>query len=529
MQNSMYQSSRYVRTLRSAGDRDFTSFGGRLGSYEGDERTMAFHSLYGNARIIDKDVVELLRDASQGLSVDRLRERIDDDALRDLVEARFLVEAGHDEAREIDGLLKTRQEALGSGVFHSSIQLVLTNACNFSCQGCFAYNFDGGVEERNTSGESVKPGPVLVELRRSREDTGPVTARQDSGPTLAHGDWNHGSDSGRNPSMHMSREVAEKTIKEAIALRKANGGGHLSVSFFGGEPTLARGTILHVLRTFGDRHDGVSLSYDMTSNGSRIDAELLAALAEHRVDTTVSIDYLVPETGEFRGGQQQRTPWPVVRKAILDMKAAGVPVSITTVLSQYTWDKWGTPLIDFVAETGLDTLDVIVSFQANEFFQKHSPHDVAQRLLAAVDYGRERGVQLSGYWYQTFQMIIDEAKWAEQADYKTCPAVGRQLSIEPNGSVFACKATARVLGTIDDWRGIFASPAYQDYGMRAYTNGPGCQGCELQGTCSGGSAGALEEENGSIQVMSPGYCAYMREVVQGLLERHHAAGLAALS
>lgn len=527
MQNSMYQSSRYVRTLRAAGNRDFTSFGGRLDSYEGDERTMAFHSLFGNARLIDRDIVELLKEASQGLSWDRLRERVDDASLRDLVAARFLVEAGHDEAAEIDGLLESRQSALGSGVFHSSIQLVLTNACNFSCQGCFAYNFDGGVEERNTSGESVKPGPVLVELRRTREVAGPT--RQDSGPTFAKGDWNHGADEARNPSMHMSREVAEKTVKEAIELRKANGGGHLTVSFFGGEPTLARGTILHVLRTFGDSYDGVTLSYDLTSNGSRIDDELLAALARHRVDTTVSIDYLVPETGEFRGGQQQRTSWAVVRKAILDMKAAGVPVSITSVLSQYTWDKWGTPLIDFVAEAGLESLDVIVSFQAKEFFQQHSPHDVAQRLLTAVDYGRERGVQLSGYWYQTFQMIIDEAKWAEQADYKTCPAVGRQLSIEPNGSVFACKATARKLGTIDDWRGIFSSPAYQDYGMRAYTNGPGCQGCELQGTCSGGSAGALEEENGSIQVMSPGYCAYMREVVQGLLERHHAQSLATLS
>ncbi|WP_028813310.1 radical SAM/SPASM domain-containing protein [Streptomyces flavidovirens] len=513
MPNSIYQSSLYVRTLRSAEDRDFTAFGGRLGTYDGSERTMAFHSLYGNARLVDRDIVELLKDAANGMTPEQLLERIDEASLRDLIEARYLVEAGRDEAEEINALLESRQAVLSSGVFHSSIQLVLTNACNFSCQGCFAYNFDGGVEERNTSGETVKPGPVLVELRRSRPD---------SGPTLAKGDWNHGSDSGRNPSMHMSLDVAEKTVKEAIALRKANGGGHLTVSFFGGEPTLARGTILHVLRTFGDSYDGVSLSYDLTSNGSRIDDELLAALARHKVDTTVSIDYLVPETGEFRGGQQQRTAWPVVRKAIVDMKAAGVPVSITTVLSQFTWDKWGTPLIDFVAEAGLDSLDVIVSFQAKEFFDRHSPHDVAQRLLHAVDYGRERGVQLSGYWYQTFQMIIDERKWAAQADYKTCPAVGRQLSIEPNGSVFACKATARKLGTIDDWQGIFASDAYQDYGMRAYTNGPGCQGCELQGTCSGGSAGALEEENGSIQLMSPGYCAYMREVVQGLLERHHA-------
>ncbi|MFC5721696.1 radical SAM protein [Streptomyces gamaensis] len=519
MSAPVYQSSRYVRTLRSASDRDFSRFGGRLDAYDGAEHTVAFHALFGNARLVDRDTVELLRAAVGGMPLDQLCERAGPQTVESLIEAQYLVAAGHDEAAEIDELLAARSAALSSGVFHSSIQLVLTNACNFSCQGCFAYNFDGGVAERNHSGESVRPGPVLVQLR---------TARGDSGPTLARGDWNTGTDSVRNPSMHMSPQVAEKTLREAVALRKANGGGELTVSFFGGEPTLARGTILHVLRTFGRSFEGVALSYDLTSNGSRVDAELLAALAEYEVATTVSVDYLVPETGEFRGGQQQRTPWPVVRKAILDLKAAGVPVSITSVLSQYTWDKWGTPLIDFVAEAGLDSLDVIVSFQAREFFDRHSPHEVAQKLLAAVDHGRERGVQLSGYWYQTFQMIADERKWAAQADYKTCPAVGRQLSIEPNGSVFACKATARKLGTIDDWRAVFASPGYRDYGMRAYTNGPGCQGCELQGTCSGGSAGALEEENGSIQVMSPGYCAYMREVVQGLLERHHAMVTAAV-
>jgi len=512
-----YQASRYVRAMRSTIDQDFSRFGGRLEAPPYAENTIAYHSLFGNARLIDGDIIELLRDAAEGMTLSQLRGRVGETALRDLLDSRYLVKTGHDEAREIDELLAKRQEAVTTGVFHSSIQLVLTNACNFSCQGCFAYNFDGGVDERNHSGESVKPGAVLLELRRNRPD---------SGPTLAKGDWNTGADEHRNPSMHMSPEVAEKTIREAIELRKENGGGHLTISFFGGEPTLARKTILHILRTFGDSYDGVSLSYDLTSNGSRIDKELLAELARHHVDTTVSVDYLVPETGEFRGGRQQRTPWPVVRKAILDMKNAGVPVSITSVLSQYTWDKWGTPLIDFVAEAGIETLDIIVAFQAKEFFDQYSPHEVAQRLLAAVDYGRERGVQLSGYWYQTFQMIIDEMKWAKQADYKTCPAVGRQLSIEPNGNVFACKATARKLGTISDWRGIFTSAAYQDYSMRAYTNGPGCQGCELQGTCSGGSAGALEEENGSIQVMSPGYCAYMREVVQGLLERHYVQSLA---
>ena len=75
------------------------------------------------------------------------------------------------------------------------------------------------------------------------------------------------------------------------------------------------------------------------------------------------------------------------------------------------------------------------------------------------------------------------------------------------------------MGHVHDWDGIFASQAYQDYAMRAYSNGPECHGCELEGSCSGGSAGQLEEA-GSIRKMNPGYCEYIRTVVNGLLERN---------
>lgn len=509
-----YLTSEYLRTLRT-GDSDFGRTGGLLAERSGTDDEIVFHALFGNARLVDREVLELLDSAQRTpMSLDALRERMESDVLRDLFATQFLVPEGHDEQSDIDDLLRTRAELLPKGNLLSVLQLVLTNACNFTCDGCFAYNFDGAQRERVEQGESVKAGPVLLQIRK----------RQDS--AFGAGDWNRGTSPGRNPSMHMSPSVAEHTVRQAVRTRAESGQNELSIAFFGGEPTLNRKTILHVLDTFGSECDGVRLSYRMTTNGSRMDDELIAALARHQVGVSVSVDYLDPETGEYRGGQQQKTPWPVVRSAIESLRAAGIPLKVASVLSSSTWRHWGHHLIDELARIGVDELDVTVAFQARQFFAEHQPSEVAQRLLAAYDYGQSVGVQLTGYWYHTYLMIVDEAKWAAQADYKTCPAIGRKLSIEPNGSVFACKATNRSLGTVDDWSGVFTSSAYRDYGMRAYRNGPACSGCELQGTCSGGSTGALEEENGSIHEMSPGYCAYIRQVVHGLLLRHRNLALA---
>jgi len=512
-----YETSRYVRTLRTHQDRDFTRPGGLLDA--GDvPSTVAFHSLFGNARLIEGDVPAVLREARRAaLSLEDLRQRLDDDSLTDLFDASYLVPEGFDEEQQIDELLRDRASNLSSGAYVSMLQLVLTNACDFSCEGCFAYNFDSAVTNRRSAGEPVKPGPTLLQLR----------PRSEVAATLGHGDWNDGSAlSARNPRMHMTPAVAEKTVAEAVALRKARGADDLSIAFFGGEPTLNKKTILHVLRTFGNEYDGVRLAYRMTTNGATVDDEVIEEFARCGVGVSISVDYVDHSSGEFRAGGPQRVVWSDIRANIARYVAGGVHLKLGSVLSSQTWSKWGTTLIDEAAALGIDEIDVIVAFQAREFFAQHAPSDVVAKLMEAYDYGQRVGVQLTGYWYHTFLMLIDAERWAAQADYKTCPAVGRKLSIEPNGSVFACKATARQLGTIDSWQDIFSSSAYQHYGMRAYKNGPACSGCELQGTCSGGSSGALENETGSIREMSPGYCAYMREVVHELLQRHALAAAA---
>ena len=510
VETATYTTSPYLRTVREEADRDFTAFGGHL-SKAAAPRSIVYHSLLGHGRYADEATMRLLKRCEQGISHDELATLAEPELLEELFRMSYLVPAGFDDRHHIQDLLAERRGRLGSGELLSSLQLVLTNGCNFSCEYCFAYNFDGAVSARNASGEIVKPGQML----RDRRAAGNVISVDE---LLSGADWNRDhSIEARNPRGQMSVATAERTIDRAIATRRRAGGGVLSISFFGGEPTLNRALILHVLRRYGNGGGGVGIEYVLTTNGSRMDDELLEALAQYQVNVSVSIDYIDPQTGRYRGAAAQTVPWETVRENVLRLARASVNLHITTVLSGETWDRWNYNLIDFMSEAGIQELNVIVSFHAN-FFQQYPPKAVAQKLLTAFDYGQTKGVRLTGYWYHTYLLILDDEKRALQADYKTCPAIGRMLSIEPNGSVFSCKATNRLMGNVEDWDAIFTSRSYEEYAMRAYSNGPDCNGCELEGSCSGGSAGALEE-TGGITKMNRGYCEYIRTVVNGLLER----------
>jgi uncharacterized protein len=520
-----YTTSRYLRIVREQGDRDFTRSGGTLSTTAG-EHTFAYHSLLGHGRVVNRDTVDILRRCERGVTLDDLTKTLAREDVEELFRLSYLTEEGADERDMITDILQHRRGRLPSGDLLTSLQLVMTNSCNFKCEYCFAYNFDGAVTARNEGGEVVKPGPALAHSQPGRRASLRVLGKDEPPAERRPADaldWNEDRAAPlRNPRGHMSAATAELAIERAIATRARAGGDTLGIAFFGGEPTLNRDVILHVLRRFRNGEGtGVRLEFELTTNGSRLDPELVEALARYRVHTTVSVDYICEATGTYRGGVASDVPWATVRDNIDALVRAGVPLKITSVLSEETWDRWGHRLIDYAASIGLAELDVIVSFQP-AFFAKHAPITVAERLLQAFDHGQRAGVLLTGYWYHTYLLLVDDEKRRAQADYKTCPAIGRMLSIEPNGSAFACKVTNKKLGDISDWNGIFASDAYAEYAMRAYSNGPECRGCELEGSCSGGSAGALEEQHGDISKMNRGYCTYIRAVVNGLLERHLA-------
>jgi uncharacterized protein len=511
--SSRYKTSNYVRTVRGSDERDFRRFGGRIWNASG--RTVIYHSLLGNARAVDENVVTTLQRAStEGVSLQQLQAILPDESLRELMTASMLVPEGYDERNDVDNVLAARRMRLPSGGLLTTLQLVLINSCKVTCEYCFAYNADGSVAQSNDEAEEwgYIPRPRMLPLA-SKPDTRQV------GCGLMPGYENESFfDDQQSGVRAMPFSVAARSIRHAVATRKDNGGKELTVHLFGAEPTLHRNLIKQLLAQFRNEYDGVTIQWQITTNGSYLPPDLLRAFAEACVGVEVSVDYLSPETGGYRGGIQQSTPWRLVAANIQRLLDAGLVVSISSVLSADTWDHWNNNIIDFAAEMGIELINVIVAFRQS-FFSRHAASAVAEKLLSAYDYARNRGVQLSGYWYHIFLLLVDQQKWETRADYKNCPGAGGMLSIEPTGSVHSCKMTNRYIGELANWFGIFASEEYADYAMRSYRSGSACAGCELEGSCSGDSITTLGRR-GEAPVMNRGYCEYIRTVVDGLLSRH---------
>ncbi len=489
------QTSQYLRAGQGDPARDFTVASRRLvdaPAVDGDESVFVYHALFGKGRRVSADLLARLHEYRKPQPVESICADLSDAVCEQLQQMSYLVPEGFDERALVDEALADRSARLDTGEYFGSLQLILTNGCNFACKYCFAYTFDDHVASRRAAGESIRGGTPAVPPQPRPEKSSKV----------------------------MSVEVARSTVDQAIALRKATGGGDLSISLFGGEPTLNKPVILALLGHYGDgsAHD-IRLHWDITTNASQLDEVLTAALARHGVKVIVSIDFLDLETQTFRV-DGATAPWSLIERNVLRLCDAGVDLYVSSVLSEDTWDRWGEPLIDWLAQHGIGRLNVIIGFQGT-LFQQHDPVTVANRLFEGFRYGQSKGVLLTGYWYSTYLMIVNDDRYAAQADYKTCPATGRMISIEPNGAAFTCKATGEGLGHASEFASIFRTAPYRKYAMRAYRNSDHCMGCELEGTCSGGSMGSLEEAFGDIEHMDRNYCAYMRRIIHLLLDLHH--------
>ena len=123
-----------------------------------------------------------------------------------------------------------------------------------------------------------------------------------------------------------------------------------------------------------------------------------------------------------------------------------------------------------------------------------------------------------GYWHQIFNQIAGSQPLNLLSGYKTCPATGCKLSVEPEGHVFICKCCSGYLGHVARPDAVLQSEQYKRYAMQAYRNAPECDGCEIEGFCSGVCMGALEKKYHRIDMTEKGACQVYRGITRRLLE-----------
>lgn len=462
------------------------------------DRTVTYHRLFGGLFFLDDAGQEVLQSFKKNKSVP---------------ESVLKGEAKNREEELVQQLIARRilLESMVSKVQHSTpqidkkvniIQLVLANACNFGCTYCFE-----GVQGKEMSVEDEVN--KVEESRIIAKDSIKVNIENSMYASKERFEHQY---SPQNRSMKPEDGVAY--VESALRVARSEGVKEVMVQFFGGEPLLNWRTIKAVLERFGrGEDDEMTIHYSTVTNGSLITDEVSKVFSEYQVAVCVSVDSPNSPNRPLKNGDDSM---PVVMKGLRKLQQYNNRVALNAALTSATWDDFNEGIVDLAVEVDAKEIGVVVDFDPT-FYSEYGAENIVDRLWRVVRYGREKGVVLTGYWHQIFQVMLGFDAVSYRG-FKNCSAKGAQFSIEPNGSVFSCKAGSTLLGNIRDETKILNEEPYLEHARLRRQNPDFCNGCEIEGFCGGLCLGPLEKKFDSIKAVEESACDFYRGITKKHIE-----------
>lgn len=440
-----------------------------------------YHKLFGNFSWIDHAMYSFLASEVSEISRDALREEVGEENLELLVDSYCFVESAGEERRLVERHLAQRRDGVPSGRYLNGLQISSSNVCNFGCTYCFA-----DVSEERSS------------VRRAI------------------------ASSGKN---NIDFDLAYQAIEAIRRLASTNGSEQVSVKFLGREPLVNWKVIRTLLNEFSDS----GVQWAVTTNGSLITEEIAEKLKEHSVRTIVSLD------GDARLNDSNRVfkvggagTYHAIDRGIRRLRSAGTPFGVSSVVSKDIRLDDMFKFIDHICEVGAAELELTLVMQTQEMSSalgtSHSEEqaDFVEKLVELYQYAKLKNILVHGDWIDPFHRILTTHKFRGELEVirplgAGCSATSHQISIEPSGDLFPCRAMSTHYGKLDDLSDILSSDSYEKVAMRTFYNVDYCKGCNLEGFCQGTCLGSLEEASGNIYDPQEEYCDIYRKTTERLL------------
>nr|WP_302595638.1 radical SAM protein [uncultured Cellulosilyticum sp.] len=420
-----------------------------------------YHKLFGNLSKFDEKCIKMLNNFSK-------YEEKYPEIIKRLSDNYFIVE--DDEEDEVVREEREDRKLANDGRNLIGLQLIVSNYCNFNCKYCFLD------EEHKLRDNSIYNAPSNMKL-----------------------------------------EVAQKSIDRMINNIKINGNSVLSIEFFGGEPLMNWPLIKGVFDLYRNgEENGIEINYTITTNGSLITEEMAEYFSKYGVNVIISYDSPNSRERITKNGEDLTS---ILRPVLQILKRKNILVSFNSVISKWTignYDYKG--LVEFSLENGVRNLGLILDLDAEFLTDTWTEDDIVTLLLNTYDYGRLKGLNVTGYWEKMYQQIANKDYTYFEKGYKACPATGCKVSVEPSGDIFACKCCTYKIGSLEDWDSLLKGERYTQYLNKVYMNGEKCSTCELHAFCSGVCVGALEKK-GSMYGINESLCYIYKKVTQELIMR----------
>ncbi len=423
---------------------------------------MIYHSLLGNLRYADADILKFFSLVEKGYSFQDIYPHFLDFELKKEIEQLkklgFLVLG--DEEKQLSWKIEQRELSYNRGEMVRWLRLNTDIGCNIACTYCHGTN----------------------EIRIDRD------------------------------SQRMSLDVAIRAIQlYANLLLEHKQTNLMQIRYFGGEPLLNWNVVRDSLdyATKLAKQYGLSLDILLNTNGILLSRAIVKELIRYRdnLHVIVSLDGAKDAHNAVRVFSNGSGSFDVVNRGLDLLQEAQIPIAISATLGEH--NKNHLPeLIDLLLKRGIHSMGIdpirIVSKDGD-------PVALADALIDAIEYGRSRDFKIGGLWKEVCERLEHE----NRVMGTFCGGSGTELSVLPNGEIYPCQSQPIWLGTLDDVesRELFKTDAYHHVTMRVVGNLPECRGCEIEGLCAGGCAADAYAIGNDLYGRTQ-HCEFLRKMVQ---------------
>jgi uncharacterized protein len=390
----------------------------------------------------------------------------------------FLVSTDEDERALVDAELAHRKRSIRGGSRLGALQLNISETCNLKCNYCFADRVD---------------------------ETSPHNIRE-----------------ARTTNRMMSREQACSAIDGATRILERHKKAALVVKFFGREPLMNWPLIDTILTKYGPITSPIAYRFAITTNGTLINEDIARRFRDSSVHVVISLDGLIDANAErlTRGG---KSSFDCVDAALRTLRQANVSCSVASVLSPANFHSVNEDFIEYLESRSVRELEIKI-LMLNQHGHTLPVEAYAEKLVHLHRVGRIRNILVTGDWHHPFVGLMNTFRprghgATTRLAPPGCSASEHQLSVEPGGEVFPCRAMRQPLSlsgqTVAD---AVECDAYVELAMRTYGNVPFCHGCSLEGLCQGVCLGHVEEKCGTIYTSDSAFCEIYRKSLELLIQ-----------
>jgi uncharacterized protein len=331
-----------------------------------------------------------------------------------------------------------------------------------------------------------------------------------------------GREQAYDPRTRMSREVAYRSVE--LLLGDGPEGEPVHVHFFGGEPlldfALLRDVTLYAERRA--REAGKAVTFEVTTNGTRLEPEVIEFLNEHRVAVGVSLDG-PPEVQDaarpLSGGSSYALAAPKIRALLASRAGTGLRTHASAVVTRLELDL--VKLVRHLEQLGftriLLTPATDLEKKSNGIREEDLPRAFAAIDALAVEYERRTlaGEPVAETW---FPRLVGRIRSGERLT-KFCSGGRDYLGVAADGKVALCYrffederfAMGSVQAGIE--RGVTERILAAPVDERTV-----CSRCWARHYCGGGCHHDNQSSQGSIETPNPVSCELFRHGMERALE-----------